>query len=275
MADWQQGDGFFIEIADRKLAVRCWGPSPGTTPVLLLLHEGLGCVELWKTFPKALHLATGLSVVAYSRTGYGRSSAAALPRPLDYMEREALDVLPAVLAALNLEKAILIGHSDGASIAAVLGGLADSRVRGLCLIAPHFFAEDSGLDAIATTRKSYVTGDLRARLAKYHNDPDNAFFGWADAWLHPDFRNWDIQDYLPGVQVPVLAIQGVQDAYGTKAQIKALRDGLLAPFDSLMVENCGHAPHLEHQELVVRKLTEFLNRLQRIEDVNVNMQYNA
>ena len=162
-----------------------------------MLHEGLGCTALWRDFPRQLTEATGFGVFAFSRAGYGQSDAAELPRPLDYMTREAIDVLPQVLDAIGFERGILLGHSDGASIAAIYAGsVEDFRVRGIVLMAPHFFTEPMGLAEIAKAKIAYEQSDLRAKMAKYHKDPDNAFHGWNDAWLHPQFKQWNIAEVI-------------------------------------------------------------------------------
>lgn len=275
MAGWQSDRRFYLDINGQKLQMRCWGPAPDGRPVMVLLHEGLGCIEMWKDFPAHLQRVTGGSVMAYERAGYGGSDPTPLPRPLEYMTTEALEVLPAVLTAMGLQKTILIGHSDGASIATILAGMTDKRVRGLCLMAPHFFSENKGLTAIAKARDAYETGTLKARLAKYHQHPDNAFYGWNDAWLHPDFRHWNIEDYLSTIQVPVLALRGEQDAYNTAAQMTALQDALYAPLETVQLQNCGHAPHLEQPDATLALVADFVRRLEQIEEVRVDVHYNA
>ena len=236
-----------------RLECACLGPDPSAAPTLVLLHEGLGCVALWRDFPRALARATGWGVLAYSRAGYGRSAPAALPRPLDYMTREALDVLPRVLDAFGVRRTVLLGHSDGATIAAIHGGrIADDRVRGLVLMAPHFFAEPAGLAEIRAARAAFERDDeLRTRMAKYHDDPDGAFRGWNDAWLHPDFEAWNVGDVIEGVRVPTLAIQGRDDQYGTLAQIDEIERRARAPLETLILDGCRHSPHLERPAEVV------------------------
>jgi pimeloyl-ACP methyl ester carboxylesterase len=232
----------------------------------VLLHEGLGSIGLWRSFPEKLSERTGYCVVAYSRGGYGQSDPAPLPRPLDYMTREAVDVLPQVLDAIGFKRGILLGHSDGASIAAIYAGsVEDFRVRGLCLISPHFFTEPGGLASIAEAKAQYETGDLRQRLAKHHADVDNAFRGWNGAWLAPGFKSWNIEDSIPGIRVPVLAIQGRGDQYGTLAQIDTLVNRAKGPVDTAILENCKHSPHAEQPERALEVVSDFLTRLDRIE----------
>lgn len=250
----------------KTLEFACFGPPPSEAATLVLLHEGLGCIQLWRDFPKALAEATGLGVFVYSRAGYGRSDPADLPRPLDYMTREALDSLPEVLNAIAVERAILVGHSDGATIAAIYAGsVADYRVRGLVLMAPHFFTEDAGLAEIAKARTAFETGDLRSSLAKYHDDPDNTFRGWNDSWLHPNFKAWNVSDVIDHLRIPTLAIQGVDDQYGTIAQIEELESRAYSPVDSLIVPDCRHAPFLDQPKVVTEAIADYCVRLMRIE----------
>ena len=203
---------------------------------------------------------------AYSRRGYGDSEPCALPRPLDYMTREAVDVLPDVLGEIGLRRGILLGHSDGASIAAIYaGGIQDHRIRGLVLMAPHFFTEPMGLAAIAKTKHAYETGNLRAKLAAYHSDVDNAFRGWSGAWLDPAFVTWNIEDAIAYIRVPVLAIQGKDDQYGTPAQIRALEEQLYSPLDVELLDQCRHSPFIDQAEPTLAMITDFVARLDRIE----------
>lgn len=255
-----------LTAGGKSLEYACFGPEPGGAPTLVLLHEGLGCVALWRDFPQALTDATGCGVFAYSRAGYGRSDAADLPRPLDYMTREATEVLPEVLDAIGACASILVGHSDGATIALInAGSVADRRVRGLVCMAPHLFTEEIGLSEIANAKTAFETGDLRERLARYHADPDNAFRGWNDAWLDPGFRDWTVADVIDHIRVPVLAIQGREDQYGTLAQVEEIETRSYAPVDTLILEACRHAPFVDQRDKVLGAVAEFCARLQRIE----------
>lgn len=263
MAGWQDGR---LTAGGRSLEYACFGPPPGAGLTLVLLHEGLGCVALWRDFPQSLAAATGCSVVAYSRVGYGQSDPADMPRPLDYMTREALDVLPDVLDTLKIDRAVLVGHSDGATIAAIYAGsVFDPRIRGLVLMAPHFFTEDIGLAAIKQAGEAFATGDLRGKLARYHSDPYMAFHGWFEAWLHPDFRDWNVEEVIDYLRVPVLAIQGRDDAYGTLAQIDVISDRSYGPVDTLILDDCGHALLCDQPDAVLEGVAEFCARLERIE----------
>lgn len=255
-----------LAAGGKSLEYACYGPTPGDAPTLVLLHEGLGCVALWRDFPQALAQATGLGVFVYSRAGYGASEQTSLPRPLDYMSIEATEVLGEVLDAIGFERGLLVGHSDGASIAAIYGGsVADYRVRALVLIAPHFFTEEVGLAEIAKAKVAFETGELRASLAKYHKDPENTFRGWNDAWLHSDFKDWNIADAIDHQRIPTLAIQGRQDQYGSLAQITEIEDRAYAPLETLILDECRHAPHLEQTDVVTGAIAEFCDRLFALE----------
>jgi len=263
---WQDGGSLTLDIDGVALEGRCFGPAPDSAPTVVLLHEGLGCAALWRDFPARLAAASGYGVFVFSRQGYGQSDPAVLPRPVDYMTSEAIDVLPKVLDAIGFRSGVLVGHSDGASIAAIYGGsVQDHRVRGLVLMAPHFFTEPTGLASIERVGEAFDNGDLRARLAKYHKDVDNAFRGWNDAWLDPAFKNWNIEEVIAYIRVPVLAIQGKDDEYGTRAQITALETQSYNPVDVAMLDDCGHAPHIEHPERTLSLIADHLARLDRIE----------
>jgi pimeloyl-ACP methyl ester carboxylesterase len=255
-----------ITAGGRGLEVRTWGPGPETAPTLVLLHEGLGSLGLWRDFPERLAAATGWGVAAYSRAGYGFSDPADLPRPLDYMTREAVDVLPGVLDALGVQRTVLMGHSDGATIAAIhAGSVADPRVRGLVLMAPHFFTEPMGLAEIARAREAFATTDLKDRMARHHADPEATFRGWNDAWLDPGFEAWHVGEVIDYLRVPVLAIQGAEDQYGTLAQIAEIETRSYAPVETLILPGCRHAPHQDCPEAVLAGVSEFCARLARIE----------
>src|SRR5260221_5059982 len=187
----------FLRIGASDLEYRMIGPAPDDAPTIVMLHEGLGCAGLWGDFPDRLAAATGAGVLVYSRAGYGASTTVALPRPLDYMHIEALDILPKLLDEIGFRRGLLLGHSDGASIAAIYAGAhQDHRVQGIAMIAPHFIVEDISVTSIAEIKKAYETTDLKTQLARWHKDVDNAFYGWNAAWLDPKFRDWDISEYL-------------------------------------------------------------------------------
>jgi pimeloyl-ACP methyl ester carboxylesterase len=251
-----------LTINARRLECRAWGGIPAERPTIVLLHEGLGSVALWRSFPEQLAARTGWCVFAYSRAGYGGSNPVELPRPLDYMEREAVDVLPRVLDAIGFRSGVVLGHSDGASIAAIhAGSFTDFRMRGVGLIAPHFFTEPEGLAAIAEARAQYENGDLRDRLTRHHADADNAFRGWCGAWLDPGFKTWNIESFIGRIRSPILAIQGRDDQYGTLRQMEALTKGARAPLDIEILENCRHSPHLEQLEETLVIVSDFVARV--------------
>ncbi len=252
----------FLRIGDSDLEYRLLGPSPSEAPTIVMLHEGLGSAAQWGDFPDRLQAATGMGVFVYSRAGYGASTAVTLPRPLDYMSREALEVLPALLEAIGFQRGVLLGHSDGASIAAIYaGGSGDHRLRGVVLIAPHFVTEAMGLAAIAEIKRTYETTDLRTKLARWHRDVDNAFYGWNDAWLDPDFRRWDISDYLAYIRVPVAILQGEADQYGTIRQVEIAREECYCPVDVTLIPQSGHSPHREAPELTLATISDFVRRI--------------
>ncbi len=202
----------FITVDASDLEYLMIGPPPDEAPTIVMLHEGLGSVGLWGDFPEKLQAATGAGVFLYSRAGYGASTPVKLPRPLDYMHIEALDILPKLLDKIGFRRGLLLGHSDGASIAAIYaGGIGDHRVRGVAMIAPHFVVEDISMTSIAAIKTVFETGDLRARLERWHGDVDNAFYGWNAAWLDARFRDWDISEYLAYIRVPVTILQGADD----------------------------------------------------------------
>jgi pimeloyl-ACP methyl ester carboxylesterase len=254
----------FLEIGGQRLEYRFVGPQPDQAPTLVLLHEGLGCVGLWNNFPEKLAAATGTGVFVYSRAGYGKSSPVSLPRPLSYMHDEARETLPKLLDAIGFRRGLLIGHSDGASIAAIYaGGHQDHRVGGLVLIAPHFFTEDPGIASIVEARKAYETGDLRARLARWHDGVDNAFKGWNGAWLDPQFRKWDITEFLAYIRVPMLIVQGEDDQYGTVKQIEVAQQECYCPVEVALLQGARHSPQREAFEPTLNAISDFVARALR------------
>ena len=241
-----------------RLETAWWGPKPDAAPTLVLLHEGLGSVDLWRDFPARLAEATGWGVFVYSRFGYGRSDTITLPRPLDYMQREATEVLPRVLDAVGIRRCVLVGHSDGASIAAIHAArVADPRARGLALMAPHFFVETICIDSITAIAREYSTG-LRDRLARYHDDVDAAFHGWADSWLDPGFpAAFDLSADLARISVPMLILQGEQDPYGTVAHARLAERLVPAPVRTVLLP-AQHAPHREATEVSIGAIAQLL-----------------
>ncbi len=256
---------FDLIAAGHRLEAVWHGPQPDVASTIVMLHEGLGSVAGWRDAPERLARATGLGVLAYSRWGYGASDLVVPPRPLRYMHDEALSALPDVLAAAGVREAILLGHSDGASIALIYAGSPASRspgaprLRGLALLAPHVFCEEISVQAISRAREAYVSGDLRARLARIQDaNVDGAFWGWNGAWLDPGFRDWNLEEFLPGIEVPVLVVQSDEDPYGTLAQVDAIERGVRGPFSRLILSRCGHSPLKERPEETMAAIKAFV-----------------
>ena len=232
-------------------------------PPLVFLHEGLGSIDLWRGVPDEVRAACGdPTTLVYARHGYGRSAPAALPRPVAYMHHEADAVLPALLRRLGLQRPVLIGHSDGASIALLHAG-GGGDVPGLVCIAPHAFVEDETIAGIEAARASAETTDLVAKLGRYHADPASTFSGWNDVWLSPPFRRWNIEDRLPAIGSPALLVQGTGDDYGTLAQLDAIERSVRGRCERLVVDGAGHAPHLDARVEVVRAIAAFVSSISR------------
>ncbi len=252
----------FLRIGASDLEYRMIGPVPAEAPTLVMLHEGLGSAGLWGDFPDKLAAATGAGVFVYSRAGYGASTPVKLPRPLDYMHIEALDILPKLLDAAGFRRGLLVGHSDGASIAAIYaGGIQDHRVRGVAMIAPHFIVEDISVASIAEIKQAYETAGLKAKLERWHSDVDNAFYGWNGAWLDPKFRSWDISEYLAYIRVPIAILQGADDRYGTLRQAEIAEEECYCPVEVTIIPGAGHSPHREAPEATLQTISEFANRI--------------
>jgi len=250
-----------IELTGGPIEYQWLGPVAvdADRACLILLHEGLGCIELWRDFPDRLAEATGCRVLVYSRYGYGGSGPCALPRPTRYMHDEALDVLPELLQALEVRRHILVGHSDGGSIALIhASAAAQTGLCGMVTMAAHIFNEPINTIAITKAREAYDSGKLRGALARYHGDnTDCAFRGWSEAWLSEGFRNWNLEEYLPGIRVPALIIQGADDEYGTLAQVDGIMNGLTCPKERLILPDCGHSPHRDRPDETVSAISRF------------------
>ncbi len=254
----------FATIAGKRIEYRTIGTLDSQRPVLVFLHEGLGCTALWRDFPDQLCALTECAGLIYSRLGYGGSDACDLPRPLDYMEREASDFLPAVLEHFNIKKPVLIGHSDGASISLIYAGLSNvAKPEAVIAIAPHVFCEEISIEGIEAAKEAYKHKGLKSKLEKFHGiNTECAFRGWNDAWLDPAFKSWNIEKFLPNIKAPLLTIQGREDAYGTLAQIEAIEGAVSGPFGKLILDNCGHNPWLEQQAQVLSYAAEFISAKQ-------------
>lgn len=252
----------FLYVKGKRIETVWHGPPPTEAPTLVFLHEGLGCVSMWHDFPQKLAAATGCGALVYSRFGYGRSAKCDLPRPIGFMHTEGLQVLPEILDAAGVRSSILVGHSDGGSIALVYaGGTPALPLRGLVVEAPHIFREDVCELAIQEATVAYRTGDMRRRLQKHHGkNVDCAFWGWADTWLNAEFGRWNLEEYLAPIRVPLLVIQGEDDEYGTAAA-EVIPSQAGAGAEVLMLPACGHAPHRDQKETTLAAMGEFIQRI--------------
>lgn len=248
-----------VEVRGRRLEVQAFA-GDRLRPTLVFLHEGLGSVSLWRDFPAQVAEVTGCAVVVYSRYGYGASDPLEASFGVDYMHREALESLPELLAKLGIVRPILVGHSDGASIALIYAGSNDA-VRGLALFAPHVFVEEISVKSIAEAAIAFELTELQEKLARHHADPRRTFYGWNDVWLHPEFRRWNIEAFLPRIACPVLVIQGHDDAYGTMAQVDAIAAQVKGPCEVVRLAECGHSPHRDQPERTLEAIAAFVRRL--------------
>jgi pimeloyl-ACP methyl ester carboxylesterase len=230
-------------------------------PTLVFLHEGLGSVALWRDFPSKVARRLAAPALIYSRFGYGQSDGLGAKRAPRFMHEEALDVLPRLLDRLGIDHPLLVGHSDGASIALIHAAISERPVAGLVCLAPHVFVEPVCVESIARIREAYLTTDLRQRLAKYHARVDDAFLGWADIWLEPEFRNWSIEDLLGRIAEPMLLIQGRDDEYGTLAQLDRIEARAKGPTSRLVLDRCGHSPHRDQEAAVIEAISGFVESL--------------
>ena len=246
-----------IKIQGRDLEVQRIRAHSGGCAELVFLHEGLGSVSHWKDFPARVASATGCPVTVYSRYGSGRSDLLKGARDVRYMHDEALHSLPDLLAQLQIENPILVGHSDGASIALIYGGAHD-RVRGLVVLAPHVFVEDLSVASIAEAKVKFETTNLPEKLARHHHDAASTFWGWNNIWLHPEFRAWNIEEYLPRIKCPILAIQGLDDQYGTMAQVEAIENQSGGPVEVVRLADCKHSPQRDHPEATLEAIVKFV-----------------
>lgn len=243
-----------VRVGGRRLEAVELPGDPVLRP-LVLLHEGLGSVGLWRAFPRALQAATGRRVIAFSRFGHGRSEPPPRARAPAFFHEEALDVLPALLAQLDAPEPVLVGHSDGASIALIHAG--HHRVAGIALLAPHVIVEEITVAAIREARVAFDAGGLRDRMARHHDDVEAAFNGWCDVWLDPAFRDWSLESDAERITCPVLLIQGADDPYGTLDQLDRIEARVRGPVERLVVPG-GHSPHLEAPEPVIAALVRWV-----------------
>jgi pimeloyl-ACP methyl ester carboxylesterase len=255
-----QSESSFVTVRGRKLEVQRIAGAGAGAPTLVFLHEGLGSVAMWRDFPGSTALATGCEAVVYSRYGYGQSDLLKEARRVDYMHVEALEVLPELLAHLEVREPVLVGHSDGGSIA-LIHAAARHRIRGLVIMAPHVFVEDISVKSIAEAKAAFETTDLPQKLGRYHADAAKTFWGWNNIWLHPDFRGWNIEECLPRITCPMLAVQGFDDEYGTMAQLEAIARQTGGPIELLRLAACRHSPHRDQPKVVIEAISRFIERL--------------
>lgn len=248
----------FLHLSDTEVHYQTID-GRGDRPWLVFLHEGLGSVELWRDFPTTVAEATNHRALIYSRPGHGWSTPPTPRRGPDFMHHEALEILPSLLESLSIEAPILVGHSDGASIALIHAS--QHSVRGVVALAPHVFVEPESLAGIGAALEAFETTDLPERMAKYHHDPDSTFHAWYDTWVSAEFREWNIEGLLPGIDAPLLLIQGEDDQYGTESQLVAIESSVTSPVERLWLSECGHSPHLDQPGKVAEKVISFVNRL--------------
>ena len=260
-----QTQTIFVRAGGHRLECLLHPPHQLNRPTLVFLHEGLGSVAMWRDFPARVAQATGCRSLVYSRYGYGQSDVLEAPFGTDYMHREAQQALPELLAELEIHQPVLVGHSDGASIALIHAG-SGNPVAGVIVMAPHCFVEDISIASIAAARTAALGTDLLQKLARYHRDAAKTFWGWNDIWLHPDFRAWNIESCLPAIRCPILAIQGEDDEYGSRAQLEAISAGAInsPDVDLLALADCRHSSHKDQPEAVIGAIVEFVNFLDAI-----------
>ena len=252
----------FVVVDGARLECAWHGPSPADAPTLVFLHEGLGSISQWRNFPAEVCSRLGCGGLVYSRYGHGKSDALTAPRSIEFMHHEAMTVLPRLVDMFGVKRPILVGHSDGASIALIYTGSRAGDPYALILEAPHVFVEDVTVTRIAELRDQYRTTDLRTRLARHHGTNVDALFQyWTDVWLRPEFRAWNIESYLPAVSCPTLVIQGKQDEYGTDRQVNTLVAALGGRCEGIMLERCGHAPHIDQRSRVADLMVRFVRDL--------------
>ncbi len=259
MSDSKEG---FIDLDNIRLEYRYIDKQSDGLPTLVFLHEGLGSVSMWKDFPEKLADITGLNGFVYSRQSYGKSSLLEEARDANYLHHEALEVLPRVLEKAKISKPVLVGHSDGASIALIYAAASHlSSPKALILMAAHVFNETLSVQSIRLAKQAYEQGNLGERLGAYHENVDNAFWRWNDIWLHEDFKQWNIEDSLPAISSPILHVQGRDDEYGSEAQALAIQKHCKGPVEIAMLNNCGHSPHRDQLVTTLTTMNTFIERI--------------
>jgi pimeloyl-ACP methyl ester carboxylesterase len=258
VAHWQTERRDLVIDGKRLETLRHASAEPKTT--IVMLHEGLGSVSMWRDFPEQLAQRTGCNVLLYSRYGHGKSQRLTEKRSADFMHHEARVVLPQLLGCFQIERPLLLGHSDGGSIALIYAGTYPEAIRALILEAPHVFVEDLSIQSIQRIGGLYNATALRQSLQRYHDHADEMFWAWNDIWLDPEFRSWNIEEYLGSIVCPVLVIQGEQDEYGTVAQVQAITNRL-PDAQSLLIPSCGHAPHRDQTATTLQAISRFVAAL--------------
>jgi len=248
----------FIDVRGNSLEYRRLAAA-ADGPTLVFLHEGLGSISQWRDFPARIVEETGLSAVVYARYGHGQSDVLQGAHAVDFMHREGLDTLPELLRALGIARPILIGHSDGASIALIYAG-SGHALTGLVAMAPHVFVEDISIASIEAAKRAFETTDLAQKLARHHRDAVKTFYGWNDVWLAPAFGSWNIESFLTAIECPLLAIQGHEDEYGSMAQVDAIARQVSGPVEVLRLGQCGHSPQRDQPERAAGAIVEFVRR---------------
>ena len=246
----------YVTVNGKRLETLRYSPVRANATIVML-HEGLGSIAMWKDFPERVAEDTGCGVLVYSRYGHGKSERLAEKRSVDFMHHEAKVILPELLRQFQIEQPILLGHSDGASIALIYAGTWPERVRGLVLEAPHAFVEEFGLRSTVAIRNVYESTELREKLARYHDHVDEMFRGWNDIWLDPQFREWNIEEYLGAITCPTLVIQGEKDEYGTVAHVEAIQRRVPGA-EALILPGCGHSPHRDQPALTLDAISKFV-----------------
>ncbi len=257
---------FHVEAADCQLRVKRIEPDPATRfkdrPTLVFLHEGLGCIEIWRDFPETLCESVGCSGLVYDRKGYGGSEMFEGPWPIDYLEMESLTYLPALLKACNINDAVLVGHSDGGTIALITAAFHSNLVSGIITEAAHIFVEPITIEGIRSTVESFETTSLKERFARYHKDhTETIFYRWANRWLSLEFSNWNIQKDLSKIICPILVLQGEDDGYGTPAQVEGIAAQVSGPVHVKLIPDCGHTPHFQAKDTVLSEMKQFIEGL--------------
>ena len=251
-----------LSLGNIVLEYQLIGAAPSSPPVIVMLHEGLGSIDTWGEFPRRLFERTNAAVFVYSRPGYGASPSVERKFPIDYVKRHALDILPGILDTIGFREGILLGHSDGASMAAAYAGnMRDPRVRGLVLMAPHMIVEPETLAEIRRARAAFLEGKLRQRLSRYHADVDVAFWGWNDVWLDPAFEAFNLKEELGRIDVPMLIMRGDDDYYGTHRQVTIAQELCHCPVEALFMAGCGHVPHREKLDETLDAIAHFVERV--------------